>query len=281
MIDYSIKSKSYYNDIKIIFNKEYNMIYKVHYSPKTSIGDCSFLYRKYKPSSYEDFFNKYIKDYTDDFSFENHKGNIYCGRSLQQLIFLSERYFNDIQDYNKKMKKKNDVTQQMCFDDLINHIIIETFDGKIVERFLSKMISESSSDFVVEECNGDKDSEYGADIIVKKKSDRNYIRYLQIKPHTFFLGTKNKSLISDRKRAIMKEYKLRKSLDNQGYIEYIIYNKEALLLRNEILIAKRGKKTKFKITDLIFDNGNPKLDIINDFVYEIPGKQKENVQCNQ
>ena len=70
----------------------------------------------------------------------------------------------------------------------------------------------------------------------------------------------------------MKESKLRKSLDNQGYIEYIIYNKEALLLRNEILIAKRGNKTKFKITDLIFDNGNPKLDIINDFVYEIPGK---------
>lgn len=272
MIDYSIKSKSYYNDLKRIFNSNYNMIYKNGYAPKPSIGDCSFLYKKYNPSSYEDFFEKYTNDYNNLFSFETHKGDKYCGRSIEQFTCLAESYFNEIKEFNRKRKKKNDVTLQMCFDDLFNHVIIETFDGKAVEKFLSKMIKESSSDFVVEDCDGSRDSEYGADIIVKKKSDRGYIRYLQVKPHTFFMATKNKSLIRDRVNAINKEYKLRSGLDSEGYIEYVIYDKDALLLRNEILIAKRGNKTKFKITDLIFDNGSPKLDIINDFTYEIPGK---------
>lgn len=277
MIDYSIKSKSYYNELKKIFNKDYNTIYKHNYAPKPNIGDCSFLYKKYNPSSYEEFFNKYIKDYNDEFSFDTHKGDKYSGRSIEQLECLAESYFNEIKEYNKKRKKKNNVTVQMCFDDLFNHIIIETFDGKIVEKFLAKMIQESSNDFVVEECDGYKDSEYGADIIVRKKSDRSYIRYLQVKPHTFFAATRNKSLIEDRKNAIKKEYKLKNSIDSQGFIEYVIYDKDALFLRNEILIARKGNKTKFKITDLIFDDGSPKFDIINDFTYEIPGEQKENV----
>ena len=280
MIDCSIKSKEYYNGLKKLFNKQYNTIYKTNYAPKTSIGDCSFLYKKYSPSSYEEFFSKYIKDFNDEFSFDTHKGNKYCGRSLEQLTCLAESYFNEIKEYNRKRKKKNDVTVQMCFDDLFNHIIIETFDGKIVEKYLSKMIQESSSDFVVEECDGYKDSEYGADIIVRKKSDRSYIRYLQVKPHTFFAETKNKSLIEDRKNAIRKEYILRNSIDSQGYIEYVIYDKDALFLKNEILIARKGNKTKFKITDLIFDNGSPKFNILTDFTYEIPGEQKKTKQCD-
>lgn len=275
MIDCSIKSKEYYNELKKLFNKEYNTIYKTNYAPKSNIGDCSYLYSKYRPTSYEDFFMKYVNDFNDEFSFEEHKGCKDCGRSLEQFTRLAECYYNDIEAYNKKRKKKNNVTIQMCFDDLFNHVIIETFDGKIVERFLADLIRNSSDEFLVEECYGNKDSEYGADIIVRKVNDPKYVRYLQVKPNTFFMETKNKSLIEDRKNAIRKEYKLKNNVDYKGSIEYVIYDRDALFLSNDIKIAKKGNKTKFKITDLIFDNGSPKFDILYDFNYEIPGKQKE------
>lgn len=280
MIDSTIKSKEYYDELKALFNKKYNLIYKENYSPKANIGDCSYLYKKYRPTSYEDFFARYLADADTEFSMKTHKGDRKHGRSLEQLECLAECYFNEIVEYNKKHKKKNDVTLQMCFDDLFNHIIIETFDGKKIERFFSEMIKNSSDDFVVNECVGPMDSELGVDIIVRKKSDNDYIRYLQIKPNTFFAITKNQSLVDDRRNARAKENKLREIVGEDAKIEYIVYDKHSYLESEKVMIAKMGNKTKFKLSDLIYDNGIPKFDILRDFTYEIPGKQKEDERCN-
>lgn len=279
MLEYEIKDKKYYNNLKKIFNKEYNLIYKEHYAPKPNIGDCSYLYYKYKPTSYEDFFEKYTKDYNNDFSYITHTGDIHCGRSFEQFLYLSKCYLNDIQEHDKKNGDNTNVTLQMCFDDLFNHVIVETFDGKIVENHLFNLIKESSDDFLAEICFGRKDANYGADIIVKKKSDRKYVRYLQVKPNTFFKESKNESLIQDRINAIKKEKKL-KEVDSNAIIEYVIYDRDALFSKGIVLIAKKDGKTKFKINDLILDDGSLKFDIIKDFTYEIPGKQKENARDN-
>lgn len=272
MIDYSIKSKEYYAKLKRKFNRKYNLIYKTNYSPRPIIGECSYLYKKYNPSSYEDFFAKYTNDFNDNYSFETHKGDYRCGRSIEQLTNLAECYFNDI----KKKEPKSKVTVQECFDDLVNHIIIETFDGRYIERFFVDMIRQSSDDFIVEQCTGDLDTLIGIDILVKKRSDKNYVRYLQIKPHTFFANTYNKSLINDRKNTFHKENLLREKIDRNGLMEFIIYNRDSYYKDNEILIATKGKKTKFKLLDIIDENGYPKFDIIKDFTYEIPGQQKKN-----
>lgn len=145
-LDYSIKSNEYYEINKNKLNHKYNLIYKEKYAPKSNIGDCSYLYKVFKPISYEDFLNQYMNCPCDNFSFKTHKGNDKCGRSREQLKYLAECYYNDI----KKEFPNDDVTVQECLDNLINHIIIETYDGHGVERYLVNLIRSHYPNYTVE-----------------------------------------------------------------------------------------------------------------------------------
>lgn len=277
-IDCSFKEKEYYEKLKKKFNDNYGNIYRRNFSGRPYIGDCSYLYKKLSPTSPEDFYNKYISYYNEEFSFKNHKGNEYFGRSVEQLKYLAKCYYEAIIAEDKNAN----VTIQDCYDDLVNHIIMETYDGHFVERYLIDIILKSSDDFIIESCTGDFDAKIGIDFIVKKHSDKKYVRYIQVKPHTFFCyAKKNKSLIYDRLNAKKKERILQEKIDENGYIEYVIYDKNKLDETGEILIAKKDNKTKFRLNELINEYGQPKFNIDKDFNYEIPGKQKENDENNQ
>lgn len=276
-LDYSIKSNEYYEINKNKLNPKYNLIYKEKYAPKSNIGDCSYLYKIFKPISYEDFLNQYMNCPCDNFSFKTHKGNDKCGRSREQLKFLAECYYNDI----KKEFPNDDVTVQECLDNLINHIIIETYDGHGVERYFVNLIRGWSQHYIVEECDGKYDSELGIDFIIRRDDDENFVRYMQIKPNSFFYYTrKHKALIDDRKNAFLKELKLNE-IDENGTIEYLIYDKDEYSKSKTVKIATREGKKTFRLSDIVDANGQPKFDIKKDFNYEIPGEQKENDENNQ
>lgn len=276
-IDCSFKEKEYYENLKKKFNKKYNKIYKENFAPKPNIGDCSYLYKFLRPTSPKDFFEKYISYYNDEFSFKTHKGNDKCGRSREQLKYLAECYYNDIK---KKFPKAN-VTIQDCLDNLIVHIIIETYDGHGVERYFVNFIRGWSKHYIVEECDGKYDSELGIDFIIRRDDDANFVRYMQVKPNSFFYYTiKHKALIDDRKNAFLKELKLNE-IDENGIIEYLIYDKDEYSKSKTVKIATREGKKAFRLSDIVDTNGQPKFDIKKDFKYEIPGEQKENDENNQ
>jgi hypothetical protein len=276
-IDCSIKSNEYYEINKDKFNSNYNLIYKRNYAPKSNIGDCSYLYKNFHPTSYDDFLKQYLNSKCDDFSFKTHKGNDKCGRSREQLKYLAECYYNDIK---KKFPKAN-VTIQDCLDNLIVHIIIETYDGHEVERYFVNLIRGWSHHYIVEECDGKYDSELGIDFIIRRDDDANFVRYMQVKPNSFFYYTiKHKALIDDRKNAFLKELKLNE-IDENGTIEYLIYDKDEYSKSKTVKIATREGKKAFRLSDIVDANGQPKFDIKKDFKYEIPGEQKENDENNQ
>lgn len=277
-IDCSFKEKEYYEKVKKKFNEKYSLIYRNKFSGRPYVGNCSYLYKILHPTSPEDFFNKYTAYYNDEFSYKNHKGNENFGRSVEQLKYLAKCYYESI----IKKDKNSNVTIQDCYDDLVNHIITETYDGHFVERYMVSFILESSDDFIVEPCVGKLDAEIGIDFIIKKHSDPSYVRYMQVKPQSFFFYAKeNESLLRDRLNAMRKEKILQDEIDKNGVIEYIIYNKKELDKTGKVLIAEKDKKTKFRLNELINEYGQPKFNIIKDFNYEIPGKQKENDENNQ
>lgn len=250
---YQLKSFREYEEIKRIFNKNFNFITK-RYVSRSRIGSCSWLFREFKPESYQDFMDKYIKSAKDAcFDYNRLIGSSHAGRTVEQLEKIAFEYCRDI--------GREDITVEMCFDDLINHAIIETFDGHQVELHIVKFLEErgfevkNEVDFFDAECN--------VDITVVDKSGK--MHYLQIKPISTFAGNKSESLKTDRRNFFKKQEKLNNYLrehnqeDKINDIEYMVYDKNMFHQTGKFFFVSQGDKKRFKLEELCDrETGNTK-----------------------
>ena len=199
-----------------------------------NVGCCTYLYKKYGyPDTYEDFYNSYIND-TLNVSRENGRNEHYLYR-IAKVLAKKDNYRFTMEEYYSYIIKK---------------LIADTLDGaqmesKVNEMLLSKGLTTEAPTLV-------EDTKYGIDLKVYKEN--KLVCMIQVKPHTFFIGNINQSLIKDRVKALVKE----QNVKNLYHVPtaYIIYNKNT-----KEFIRTNGKLTH-RLSQLINEDGTTK-NIIN------------------
>lgn len=250
MANYEIlKDKCYYNELKKKINSLYGNIWK-RISGRPFVGNCSYLYKKLKPDSYQDFYNKYI-NYTSPNKTKSLMKDEYYGRTIDDLLNLANEY--------KYLCNDNSLTIDEFFDDIVNHVIIETFDGHIAESYITNILEKKG--FTVINSDGRLDAVLGVDLIVKWKE--KIISFLQIKPITTFLGDKNKSLIDDRINFYGKQEKLNEYIKTayknciikNANIEYMLYDKSTYDNENKLKWYYKNNRSRFSLNELCDKKG--------------------------
>jgi hypothetical protein len=245
-----LKSKEHYEKNKKKFNDNCSLEYK-RINGRPYVGSNSWLFKTLKPTNYQDFFDKYLEYNTGkslnpniEYDHISHlKKGEKCGRTLEDLIAIARFY--------KKSCSHVDYPLEDFFDDLVNHIIIETFDGHKAEKQLKYHFD--SNDCKVIETDGDFDAKYGVDLVVKKG---NKMSFIQVKPLSTFIGQPFPALRTDRKNFFKKQEDLDNFLGKHHEILYVLYDKDHLNKYNEVVWWKKGDKHTFKLTDLIDSEGN-------------------------
>lgn len=202
MINDELKTLKHYNTNKRKFNKNYNYIWKKIAGP-FYVGSCSYLFQEFYKEwlgshdeipSPEDFAKYYFSHTNPEADVGIYKKN--CekyGRSVDDLRILAEEYQKRCNNYN--------IPLEDYFDDIVNHVIVETTIGQIREIRLIREYE--SKGFTVEHTNGYWDKDLGVDFIIRK--DGVIRDYIQCKPLTTFMGNNNVSLVEDRKNFFHKE----------------------------------------------------------------------------
>lgn len=145
-----IDANEFKNTKKIL--RKYNMIWR-QFSGREFVGDCSFLYKKLRPVSYQDFLEKYTNDGKSNNSISNKKR----GRTEQEIIELAKKY--------QGMANK-DIPLEIYIMNVYTHVIIETYDGQRIEEYIEDSIK-NNNNAIVKRCYGKYDAEYGIDMIVQ------------------------------------------------------------------------------------------------------------------
>lgn len=163
------------------------------------VGSVNALLQRYRPSTVEEFWNKYIAD-------DGKIGDRNRGRSIDTLLKISAT-----------LSEKSGESIDDCFNAL-KSIIMGSLRGFRAENNVKKMIegrgnTVTKSDPVLDTM--------GVDLIVNDKY------YVQVKPNTFFKGNYNESLITDRLKLLKQE----KMMDKPLYI--MVYNREDIELIDE------------------------------------------------
>lgn len=258
------KGYQYYNEKKAIFDEKFMKEWE-SVAGRTYVGGCSAIFQKYKPNTIEEFIEAYTNDYDRNYNFEKHIGSKNLGRSEEQLMDVAKLL------YNKVSRRDKTITLDLCFDAIVNYVLIATYLGHIAERTVAeKLISYGKYD--IEETYDDIDAVYGVDIIVKDKTSKKVISYIQVKPLSSFYHEKY------RTRRWVKDYyekqnKLNKKLLSEGKrdeikeIKYIIYDYQHLVKTNEVRFLCKGDRLRFSISELCDSNGTILL-TKNDLVFK-------------
>lgn len=215
------------------------------------IGCCSYLYEKLRPSSYQDFFEKYIKDGEDtygnpDISPEER------GRTMDEITSLAERYRSLVGNFN--------IPLETYVDDIVMHTIIQTFNGQHAERVVKDALE--TSGFTVERGTKEEDTLMNIDMKVYGKHSPNVNWLIQVKPVSTFTGNYNFSLREDRSRFFLKHEKGHELYPNAPYF-YILYKMGNEETDNIYWVHKKGSDFKFTLDELCDTNGVSKFDIKN------------------
>ena len=229
MISDVLKSPEYYLKNKKKFNREYNWKWKKIAGPDYT-GSCSYLFQDFYKGWKEQHPNEY-PTHTDFARYYFSHVNMHTqytglckpdchhyGRSVKQIFLLADRY--------KELCNDESIMVEQYFDDIVNHVIIETYNGQMREiRLVDEYIRHG---FNVEQTSDHWDKNLGVDLIIRKGDV--IVDYIQCKPLTTFLGNRNESLIRDRVVFYEKEREKKKECEELDYpyypTKFILYNEE-------------------------------------------------------
>ncbi len=261
---YTLKSLQYYYELKRKFNTAYNSDWKsISYS--TYVGYCTKKFNEYLKSCDNDV-NKMSRQGFCDFYLSDQKFSLAYFKVLAETYrqkCMATRFFKIHTTPSMRQENANDntyfePTPEQCLDDIITHVIIETYAGHIYELRLCEELKKYKG-LKTEPINDENmDTHLGVDVICKR--DGKIVSYLQVKPNTTFIGFKNLSLIEDRKAFYKKEEEKNKYCkeNNMPVIEtlFVIYDdtKDDFIRENnsvkfftlDKLADKNGLPTYFK-----------------------------------
>lgn len=237
----TIKEYSHYVNLKNNTHALLDKIYKVHYAPRHVIGSCSNLFKKYNPTSYQDFFDKYTNDVTNNFD----KGH---GRSVERIFEIATEYKKKADELYKDNQLISQLTVIDYYDLMVLHIIIETFDGQSIERDLRNFYKGKGFEVVLPTDN--EDAIFGIDFMVNGPQIRHFI---QVKPRTF--ATSMSSTAEDRKNHFYKEQKIKEKYGNNATLEFIFYEKNQDGPGFQAYINSKTNKMRFRLNDICDNEG--------------------------
>ena len=218
-------------------NRNFSLIWRNNFAQSNKIGNCTNLYRKILPVSYEDFYKRYI-EYAENNKLSPIKDR---GLTYDELISLASDY--------KSMCEKTcncNFNIECYFYEAVSHIIIETFDGQYQERVFREYLTKKG--YKCECFEGNFDGKYGVDIKIINNSK---IFGLQIKPLTFFLSTRD-DVVQDQKNLCYKYEKLLHDYNIKTFYAIYVRDKD-----NNIKWLKNKNGFKFKIEELFdYDPNN-------------------------
>lgn len=260
-----LKSISYYNKNKNdlgIFGDQWK-----NYSWRRVIGNCSYLHKILNPKDFQDFMDKYVESGEgNDFDIETLRGDDTRGRTIEQLKAIANAYF---QDSIKKNPIAEDFGYERFFDDVINHVIIETMIGKTIENALSDKIRQKTDKYEIIETYGKFDALFGIDLVLKDKKTRRMVNFFQIKPVSFFTSnrwdTKKDRINHFRKEREFKQYLSSINSDEYKPVEYVVYDKRYFMETNGLIrLLKINNKTRLLLEDLCDSKGDSKIGKYNE-----------------
>ena len=229
MISDVLKSPEYYSKNKRKFNRDYNWKWKRIAGPDY-IGSCSYLFQDFYSGwtvmhkgtypTHTDFARYYFSHINAMRSGDELKRpeDHHYGRTVTDIVRLAEKY--------RSMCKDDTITLEQYFDDIVNHVIIETFNGQM--REIKLMDEYDRCGFTAEQTSDHWDKDLGVDMIIRKNG---VIKdYIQLKPITTFIGNKNESLVRDRIVFYKKEEDKKTECMECGYdyypTKFILYNED-------------------------------------------------------
>lgn len=208
---------------------DYRLKYKWYgLNSTTNCGCCTYLFKKYgQPETVQEFYNSYINDHVI-----NSRTN---GRNEDYLLGVA-KVLQELDNF----RENTDV----YFIYIIQKLFVDTFNGCQKEKEVKDIIENAG--FKCESPTYNEDIKFGIDLKVYKN---NILKYLvQVKPNTFFYGNNNKTLINDRKNAIIKEERSNEKYKVPTY--YVIYSKNT-----GKFIPTKNNKLCHKLTNLIDNEG--------------------------
>lgn len=255
-----IKDYSHYTKLKKKTHQYLDKIYRNGFSHRPVIGSCSYLYKLFKPTSYEDFLKQYT-EYTQGAAPE------LCGRSIDQLLSLTKQF----QEKSESANVDNDKFPKLTFDDyfdlLILHIIIETFDGQRVEELYREMYENVGCE--IELPSEKDDARLGIDFIIKTEEGDHFV---QVKPRTFATSTSSGTR-ADREHHFVKEQSIKDKYGEDSRLEFIFYERDEETGEVYTYINKRTGKIRFKLSDICEINGFTKFPSKKNFQNEFELKK--------
>ena len=220
-------------------NSRFGDIWRNFYSGKNKVGPCIALCCKYRPQSYQEFMDKYIMD-----AIENKDAPLSKrGRTIEEL---KEICVNPYYEHVCKKYPDKHFDYDTFFDEVICHVIIETFDGRKREREMANHCV--GKGYEIEYPSNEDDSKYGIDFFCNKEGNKMFI--IQTKPLSFFTSKRNDTIL-DRINAFIKATNAIKKY-NIPYYFTIYDSKEDKWCRN----IKRGNSVLYKLSDLYQEDGS-------------------------
>lgn len=236
------KEISAYLSLKGPINREpYSILWRNKYSGRPSVGSCMWLCKELRPTSYQDFFNKYVESGNKDaWKDERGKKSYKRGRTLEELEEIAINWRNDCGN-------PPEMGLNTFFDAVVLHVIIETFMGKEKEFEARRMLEECG--FVTEDATDNEDTEMNIDFKVYKDGELKYL--MQVKPVSFITSNNNDTR-DDRMEAFRKHECGHKKYPNIPYY-YLVYDASNGLW----IINKEKGRCLFEYGELVNPFGRP------------------------
>lgn len=223
---------------------KYDKIWKEEFAARKVRGDCSYLYEKFNPSSYEDFYKQYVKNGEETYNNRMNINSYHRGRSIEEILQESIKYYHRI----KEQFPNDNVSIKDCINNFIGRTIHDTYDGHFAENMAERLLKKYG--YKTAKPQGDSDSLYGIDRYCYEGDKLKFL--LQVKPESFFANNKYKPKIRERKYAFIKGKKAEEVFNVPVF--YIVYKRDKV---NKSYIAFLMKKNKmaFRLGELCYANG--------------------------
>lgn len=223
---------------------KYDKIWKEEFAARKVRGDCSYLYEKFKPTSYEDFYEKYVKDGEETYNNRQKTNSYHRGRSIEEILQESIRFYNRVME----LFPDDTVSIKDCINNFIGRTIHDTYDGHFAENMSEKLLKKYG--YTTTKPQGDADSLYGIDRYCYKDNELKFL--IQVKPESFFANNRFNPKIRERKIAFSKEIKAEEVFKVPVY--YLVYRRDKLN-KSYIAFLMRDNKMAFKLSELCNSNG--------------------------
>lgn len=234
-------------------SRKYNHAWK-RFAGRRNIGDCSNLFQRLQPSDCYDFYIKYTED--GEKTVHDRESFMYCGRTEDEIEELAKKYM------------KACGNPSFPFEDFVKniymHTIVETFLGQEKEKQVGQMLVNMG--YTYEKPVGNEDSRMNIDFKVYKGGKMMFV--LQVKPKSFFTGTRNYSLIEDRIAAFRKELLVLENFGVPTY--YMLYKTDN---KGNIGWLSEGGKVCFRLSRLCNEETGYPMKLPNEYKSWISPKE--------